>query len=124
MRLGICLIVFLTCSVVHAGDNWPDYRGPHANGHSDAKDVPLKWSESQSVKWKVAVPGKGWSSPIILGDQVWMTTSTDEGKKLRAICFDRDSGKLLHNTVVFSRDTAESVHKLNSHASPSPVIEA
>ena len=108
-------------SAAMAGPHWPDFRGPSADGHSDEIGLPLKWSETKNVKWKTQVPGKGWSSPIVHGDQIWMTTATDGGRKLHAICFDRESGKLLHDTVVFTPAKAEEVHKLNSHASPSPV---
>jgi outer membrane protein assembly factor BamB len=122
VRQILAIAVVLTAPL-QAGTSWPEFRGPTADGHSDAKGVPLKWGESENVKWKTPIPGRGWSSPIIFGDQVWMTTAKEKGKKLHAICVDRNAGKLLHDVLVFSPKEAEKVHKLNSHASPSPVIE-
>ena len=107
-----------------AADEWPQFRGPDGQGHSDAVGLPLTWSETENIKWKCAIPGTGWSSPVISGNLVWMTTATEEGKSLRAVCVDLATGKLLKDVEVFHRETPEAIHGMNSHASPSPVIEA
>ena len=74
------LILMLSGSVVLAGENWPQFLGPEGNGWSDAKGLPLKWSETENVKWKTAIHGRGWSSPVIWGNQIWLTTATEDGK--------------------------------------------
>ncbi|MEO5803256.1 MAG: PQQ-binding-like beta-propeller repeat protein [Verrucomicrobiota bacterium] len=107
-----------------ANSDWPQFRGPTGQGHSDAKGVPLHWSETENVKWKRPIPGQGWSSPVILGNQIWMTTALENGKSLRAVCVDRETGKILQNAEVFSIEAPEFKHELNSYASPTPVIEA
>jgi outer membrane protein assembly factor BamB len=106
-----------------AGDDWPQFRGPTGQGVSDAAGLPLNWSESQNIAWKTPLSGKGWSSPVVLGRQIWMTAARDEGHSLRAICVDRDSGKIEHDVEVFHIEQPVHVNAKNSHASPTPVIE-
>jgi outer membrane protein assembly factor BamB len=108
---------------VFAADNWPQFRGPNGDGHSTAKGLPLTWSETNHVKWKIAIHDKGWSSPVIWGSQVWLTTASDEGRLLFAICVDRDSGKFAHDLKVFEIGGQPDIRKFNTYASPTPVIE-
>lgn len=117
------LLLFLACST-RAEENWPQFRGPHQDGHSDAVGLPVKWSETQNVKWKTAIPGTGWSSPVVWGDQVWMTTATDEGRSLRAVCVAKSSGKIVHDVEVFHVANPPPKHDFNSYASPTPALEA
>jgi outer membrane protein assembly factor BamB len=84
---------------------------------------PLTWSEKENIAWKVPIPGLGWSSPVVQGSQIWLTTADDEGHSLRAICLDRSSGKVVHNVEVFHKDDPGPIHSKNSHASPTPVID-
>src|SRR5690242_9642648 len=78
-----------------AEENWPQFRGPAGDGHSDAKGIPLTWSEDKNVKWATEIHGRAWSSPVIWNDQIWLTTATPDGTKLYALCVDRDSGKII-----------------------------
>jgi outer membrane protein assembly factor BamB len=75
------------------------------------------------VDWKVPIPGKGWSSPVISENQIWLTSAEDEGRSLRAICLDRETGRIVHNVEVFQLANPGSVHQKNSHASPTPILE-
>jgi len=118
----ICFLIF-SHGLIFAGEDWPQFRGPDGQGHSDSKNLPQRWSETENVKWKIAIPGEGWSSPVILGNQIWMTTALDDGKSLRAICVDRTSGKILRDVEVFSVKKPGYKNLLNSYASPTPVIE-
>src|SRR5438093_10710274 len=63
-------------------DDWPQFRGPDGQGHAAAAALPLTWSEQENVAWKVAIPGLGWSSPVIQGGRIWLTTALDDGKSL------------------------------------------
>lgn len=120
-RSMICLL--LLPLVVQAQD-WPQFRGPEGQGLSKVTAAPIKWSDSSpNVKWKVAIDGKGWSSPVILDKHLWMTTATDGGKSLRAVCVDAEAGKILHNVEVFKLDSPGPIHQKNSHASPTPVLD-
>src|SRR5689334_5300943 len=102
--LTFCLIAAATLNL-HA--QWTEFRGPEGTGRSASAKLPLQWSEDKNVKWKTAVHGRAWSSPVILGRQVWMTTATEDGRDLFAIALDRDSGKLLHDLKLFHVDTPQ-----------------
>ena len=120
-----CLLVLLCVvrvSETQAAD-WPQFRGPGGQGHSDATNLPLTWSETENIKWKVPVAGLGWSSPAIKGDQIWITSAVDDGKTLHAIALDRATGKSLHDVTIFELAEPGPVHAKNSHASPTPLIE-
>ena len=121
--LSLTTVLALTSVAATASDNWPQFRGPSGDGHTDASQIPLSWSPTENIAWQTDIPGTGWSSPVIWGDRVWMATATDEGHSLRGICVNRKTGKLLHNLEIFKVPAPDSIHKLNSHASPSPVIE-
>jgi outer membrane protein assembly factor BamB len=103
--------------------DWPQFRGPGGQGHSEARNLPLTWSETENLTWKVPIAGLGWSSPSIQGNQIWLTAAIDEGKSLHAIALDRTSGSVLHDIEVFQLDDPGKVHVKNSHASPTPLIE-
>ncbi len=122
MRQTLLLLFVLVSSPAAAADNWPQFRGPRGDGAADAK-LPLTWSESENVKWKIPIHGKGWSSPVIWGDQLWLTTATEDGKQMSALCVDRHSGKVLRDFVVFENEEPRFCHPTNSYASCTPVIE-
>jgi outer membrane protein assembly factor BamB len=109
---------------VRAGENWPNFHGPNNNNHTDAKDLPLTWSETDNVVWKTPIHDSGWSSPVIWDNQIWLTTATDDGRESFAICVDRESGRILHDLKLFDNENPEDTRKYNSFASPSPAIEA
>jgi outer membrane protein assembly factor BamB len=120
--LAVWLVTMIRTSSP-AQDNWPQFRGPYGDGSSKATNLPLIWSESNGVRWATAIHGKGWSSPVIWGSQIWMTTATEDGTRLFAVCVERETGKVLHDLKVFDVDAPQSIHKFNSPASPTPVIE-
>lgn len=103
--------------------NWPEFRGPRGDGCAAATGLPLHWSESTNVVWKVPVHGRAWSSPVVWGGQVWMTSATEEGHELSAICLDLQTGEVLRDFVVFTVAEPQAIHKTNTHASPTPAIE-
>jgi outer membrane protein assembly factor BamB len=114
----------LLLTALLANDNWAEFRGPSGSGHSDAKGLPREWSESKNVVWKTAIRGKGWSSPVVWGKQVWLTSAHPDGKELYAICLDRETGKVLLDEKLFEVENPEQLwKKYNSYASPSPYIE-
>jgi outer membrane protein assembly factor BamB len=142
------LVSSATCSQLAAAEaEWPQFRGPDGQGHATATDLPTKWSETENVAWKTPLPGRGWSSPVIAGNEIWLTTAvetpiTEAEKKerlknntgnqpltvsgelsLRALCVDRESGKLLHDVELFTEPHPQPTHAMNSFASPTPVIE-
>jgi len=111
-------------STVWTGENWPDFRGPTKDGHSDATELPLTWSETENITWKVPIHDRGWSTPIVWGDQIWMTTALENGKEMYTICVSKKTGEILHDVKIFENDNPPRIAALNSYASPSPLIEA
>lgn len=114
----------LGASGLHAeeSNNWPQFRGPHADAVSQ-KSVPTTWSETENIRWKTPIHDKGWSSPVIWGDQIWLTTATTEGHTMWAICVEKSSGKILHDLKLFENAEPKKTASYNSFASPSCVIE-
>ena len=104
-------------------ENWNQFRGPTGQGLSDSTGLPLKWSEEQHVKWKTPIHGKAWSSPVIWGNQVWLTTATPEGRELYAVCVDRTTGRILSDQKLFDIAAPQYADRFNSYGSPTPVIE-
>jgi outer membrane protein assembly factor BamB len=126
MKNTLFITAMLVCAgapALSAGDAWPQYRGPTAQGVSAAKGLPTHWSESEHVAWKTPIPGEGWSSPVVSSDAVWMTTALDQGHSLHAIKVDLASGKLLLDVEVFTNEVVPVKHDRNSYASPSPVLD-
>jgi outer membrane protein assembly factor BamB len=145
--LAVCFASAAVTCAAWAADEWPQFRGPDGQGHAQASDLPVQWSEKKNIVWKTAVPGRGWSSPVVSGDDIWMTAAVESaatqeqllkklsdpkraGKRqlaselsLRAICVDRNSGKIKHNFLLLEVDDPDPIHKLNSYASPTPVLE-
>jgi len=113
----------LFLSLLFFSQDWPEFRGPTGQGYSDERGLPLVWSETKNVRWKVAIPGRGWSSPAIQGDRIWLTTATEEGKSLRAISVDRNTGAILQNVEIFRLKSPGNLNAKNSQASPTPVLE-
>jgi outer membrane protein assembly factor BamB len=117
------LLLIFPCLIVLAAENWPQFRGPDGTGHSDVRDLPQTWSESSNIVWKTAIHDRGWSSPVIYGNQVWLTTATQDGRKLYAICVDRDTGRIIRDIKLFDVGQPQYAHPFNTYASPTPVIE-
>ena len=119
MRLTLLLLLG---SLIFVQD-WPQFRGPTGQGVSDERDVPLTWSETKNVRWKTAIPGRGWSSPVIQADRIWLTTATEEGRSLRAIAVNVNTGAIEQNVEVFRLKSPKLLNSKNSFASPTPVVE-
>lgn len=121
--MAALLLPTLLCAGVHAED-WPQFRGPTGQGHSTEVGLPVEWSESRNVLWKTSVAGDGWSSPVVAGGRVWLTTAVDGGGvSLRALAFDVETGTEVVNREVFRLEDARLLNPKNSHASPTPIVE-
>jgi outer membrane protein assembly factor BamB len=88
-----------------------------------AQHVPMTWSETENVAWKASIPGLGWSSPVTDGERIWLTTALEQGKRLVALCLDARTGDTTHTLEVFPDNDPKRIHRKNSHASPTPLIE-
>jgi outer membrane protein assembly factor BamB len=116
------MVIVLVFSTL-APANWPDWRGPTGQGHSDAKGLPLHWSETQNIVWKRPTHDLGYSTPVVWGGQIWLTTATIKGETLYAMCIDLNSGRVIYDIDVFHPEKPQRIHRYNSYATPSASIE-
>jgi outer membrane protein assembly factor BamB len=112
-----------------AAEQWTQFRGPEGQGKSSRSELPLTWSESENIRWKIPVDGDGWSSPVVAKDKVFLTTAVSmdaenpKARSLRAVCFDLLNGRQLWETKVFQQTGPKiQIHQKNSHASPTPIV--
>jgi outer membrane protein assembly factor BamB len=126
VRFHLCALALfiLAFRAPSSAQEWPQFRGPTGQGHASEQQAPVEWSESHNVAWKIAVPGLGWSSPVVSGGRVWLTTATGERDvSLRVLAFDANSGKEVVNVEVFRLKNARDINPKNSWASPTPVLD-
>jgi len=151
MPCARCLLpVQFLCTLLLAADpnSWPQFRGPAGQGHADAVGLPASWNENENIVWKCPLPGRGWSSPVMAGHEIWLTAAIEspvsEAEKaerikgstnsqpvsvsgrlsLRALCVNRQSGRLVHNVELLVEPRPQPTHTTNSFASPTPVLES
>jgi outer membrane protein assembly factor BamB len=132
MRYGTTSAVLFLCSLVALrsyGEDWTEFRGPTGQGHSAAAKLPAQWSTEENVIWRHELPGRGWSSPILIGKRLYLTTAVPIGsdqngpQSLRALCLDAGHGQDVWNVEVFEQAGGAPMHDKNSHASPTPVSD-
>jgi len=122
---SICLLLLNISQISSFAQTsgWTHFRGSNLNGISEDTLVPVHWSDTTNIVWRTDVRGRGWSSPVVLGNQVWMTTATVDGKEMSGICLDFKSGKPLFDILLFKQDSIYGKHPANTYASPTPCIE-
>lgn len=143
-------VIWILCPGLANSDDWPQFRGPNGNGTIDQIAHPTEWSPERNVVWKVEIPGAGWSSPLVAGQNVFVTTavadkplkpkSLSEGARdlrsmglgarvedsvfrFEVICLDLESGQKKWSTVVAEQKPLIPVHPSNTHATESPVTD-
>lgn len=129
---SLCAVALIAFGTSAARADWPEFRGPYGDGyvaaHGDNKHIglPLHWSETNNITWKTAIHDKGWSAPVIMGGQIWLTTATADGHDLYAVCLDEKTGKIRFDEKVFHVDNPEPLGNgasMNCYATPSALIE-
>lgn len=103
-------------------EDWPWFRGPSRQGISQEKGVPTQWSVTSNIRWKTPIPGEGWSSPIVFGDRLFVTTALEGGSSFHMICLDRPSGKVIWDKEL-TRQKAGHKQPNNSYATPTPATD-
>lgn len=128
--LAALTVVLLALGGTAAQADWPQFRGPYGDGQVSAPGdtrpmgFPLQWSETNHIKWKTEIPYRGWSTPVVLGGQVWLTTATVDGHDFFAICVDAETGRIRFNEKLFHCDSPEPLgNNVNCYATPSAAIE-
>jgi outer membrane protein assembly factor BamB len=104
-------------------EGWPQFRGPSGQGVANSAQLPVEWSETSHVTWKTPIHGKAWSSPVVLDDQIWLTTATEDGTELSVLRIEAKTGRVTLDRKLFEVEEPQFAHKFNSYASPTPVIE-
>lgn len=120
---SLLLVVFCTGSVV-AEESWWQFLGPSGDGHTSSTGLPVKWTDRENVAWKTPIHDRGWSSPVIYGNQVWITTATADGHKLFVVCVDKETGRIVHDRQIFDVENPQKIRVDNTYATPTPVIES
>ena len=123
MKRAFSIFLLLSAAFLIA-DDWPEFRGPGAQGDAGAINLPVEFGPGKNLKWKVAVPGAGWSSPIIAEGRIYLTTAIPKGAGLSlvALCLDTGTGRMVWNRSLFSMIKAPRMHRKNSQASPTPIV--
>ena len=126
MKIAI-FTVLTTFIALHCYGNdkpayWNQFRGPNGDGDARSANLPLKFSEKQNMSWKLPMPGKAWSSPVVMDGKVWLTNAEAEGFKMWVIQVDWQSGKELKKVLVFENNEPQYCHPMNSYGTPTPVI--
>jgi outer membrane protein assembly factor BamB len=103
--------------------NWTHFRGSHLDAISLDQHTPTVWSESTHVAWKTEIKGRGWSSPVVYDEQIWLTTATLDGKEMFGLGVDWQSGKIIFDIPLFKAEKGMHKHSVNSYATPTPCIE-
>jgi outer membrane protein assembly factor BamB len=113
-----------------AQSDWPGFRGPRGDGQvatpgeSRPSGLPLKWSETENVVWKTAIPERGWSTPTVMGGKIWLTTATVDGSAFYAVSLDAATGEVRWNEKLFHCEAPEPLgNKVNCYATPSAALE-
>ena len=101
---------------------WNQFRGPNGDGDAKSANLPLKFSEKQNLTWKTPVPGKAWSSPVVMDEKIWLTNAEPDGLKMWALQIDWNTGYLLKKILVFENEEPQYCHPMNSYGTPTPVI--
>ena len=138
-------LFFVSAAVLGAAENWPQFRGPGALGVSSHPALPEQWSAAENVRWEAPIPGRGWSSPVVWGDQVFITTVTTEGRQWEArkglyfggnryqpptgthhwkvLCVSLKTGKVQWERTALSGKPRGNIHIKNSYASETPITD-
>jgi len=115
--------LFLTNDGNCQQSNWTHFRGNNLDGIAQAPHAPIQWKADSNIVWKSEIHDIGWSSPVVYNGQVWVTTASEDGKKMYAVCIDRNTGKVIHDILLFTPDSIHRKHNINSYATPTPCIE-
>ena len=117
-------LALLTTAAAAQAENWPHWRGDNGNGVSLTAQPPTQWSDTKNVKWKVAVPGLGSSSPVIWDNQVFVTSAVGSDElSFKLFCFDRETGELRWERTAVTAKPHEGTHSTNGFASASPCTD-
>ncbi len=118
----VAAVLGLIATSTVRGEDWPCFRGPGRQGISQEKNIPTEWGATENIRWKTAIPGAGWSSPIVFGARVFVTTALEGGSSLHLLGLDRRSGQVAWDKDI-TRQKAGHKQRFNSYASSTPATD-
>ena len=119
----LTFLISIRSTGVFSQENWTHFRGSNLDAISEVNSIPVSFNDSTNIIWKTDIQGRGWSSPVVYGDQIWITTASKDGRELFAVCIDFESGDIIYEIKLFSPDSVIRKHSINSYATPTPCIE-
>jgi len=122
MRSYLLIMIIAALSGRALSEDWPAWRGPRGDGTSLENNVPLEWSATRNIAWKIPIPGKGHASPIVWGDRVFVVTAMEDQQQRLLLCLNRTDGSVLWQRTVLETPL-EKKNKLNSYASSTPATD-
>ncbi len=122
VALAACFLATTVCVTAASADEWPGWRGPNGSGVSGETGLPVRWSATSGVRWRVRVPGEGFSSPIVWNDRVFVSSSLEDGARRTVHCLKRDSGETLWSQSIRD-DWPEIASAMTGHAAATPVTD-
>ncbi len=130
---SLLLECFVCSAPVKAQQGWKEFRGPNGSGLALKAMPPVDWHETEpdenepgenrNIVWKRSIHDRGWSSPVISEKRIWLTTASEDGKKMYVVCLDTESGKIIHDRLLFTNENPREIDVTNSYASPTAVID-
>jgi outer membrane protein assembly factor BamB len=123
-QLITAFFLFVLVNSLSAQDNWPEFRGPTGDGVAPSISLPTELGDQSNIAWEVPIHGRGWSSPVIWGEQIWLTSATEDGKEMFGICVALKTGRVIYDKLIYKNENPRFRHATNSYASCTPAIEA
>ena len=121
--LVACVVLTWSALAPAASHSWNQFRGPEGDGIARHSKPPVEWADDKNIRWKTPIHGKGWASPTLWGDRIWIATATEDGRELSLVTVDATSGRVERDQKLFEVAAPQFCHKFNSYASPTPVAE-
>lgn len=120
--IQLFVIGVVTLTITSYAENWPSWRGPRGDGTSIEMNLSTQWGPGKNILWKTQIPGKGYSSPIVWDNYVFVTSADSDKQERLLLCLDALSGKILWQQEVV-KAPLEKIHPENSYASSTPATD-
>src|SRR5262245_34462046 len=124
-RTTLSMLILLVAAAAGRSDDWPGWRGPNGTGVTAEKHLPVRWSATENVRWKTPLEGAGVSSPVVMGERVFLTASDGRlNDRLHVTCYDRSTGRLLWHLKLFGSAVSDGQFAPGGMAVPTPAADA